>query len=350
MAKKFTISPVLILLLMVSAVTVYLYLQPEEAEPSRQMSAVPVTVAEATQQDFAVVVEALGTATANEAVQITAQQSEVIARIGFDDGDMVEKGQLLVQLNDREEKARVSELEINLQEAKRQLQRITNLARENATSAQLLDEQEARVNALKAQLEVSKSQLAELEIRAPFAGKLGIRRVSNGALVRPGDLITTLDDLSKVKVDFSIAERHLSDVAKGLPISATTVAYPGVVFRGQIISMDSRLDPVTRSVQVRALVDNPELRLRPGMLLQILLQKQVLNTLVLPESALIPIQDQQFVYVVGDDSKVQKREVKIGRRKPGLVQVVSGLDAGDRVVVEGALKLGDGMLVNVLEP
>ncbi|WP_088330638.1 efflux RND transporter periplasmic adaptor subunit [Lacimicrobium sp. SS2-24] len=349
MAKKFSLSPVLILLLLVVAVTLYLYLQPQQAQPSRQMRAVPVKVEEVTQQDFAVIVEALGTANANEAVQITAQQSEVVATIGFDDGDMVEKGQLLVQLNDREERARVSELQINLQEAKRQLQRITNLARENATSAQLLDEQEARVNALKAQLEVARSQLAELEIRAPFSGKLGIRRVSQGALVRPGDVITTLDDLSQVKVDFSVAERHLPDVSNGLQVDATTVAYPGEVFRGEIISMDSRLDPVTRSVQVRALVDNPELRLRPGMLLQIQLQKQVLNTLVLSESALIPIQDKQFVFVVGEDNKAQRREVKIGRRKPGLVQVISGLQEGEKVVVEGSLKLGDGTPVNVLE-
>ncbi|GAA0361338.1 efflux RND transporter periplasmic adaptor subunit [Bowmanella denitrificans] len=349
MSNKRHISPVLIILLLVAALTLYLFLQEDQTQNQRMVQIVPVKVQQAQQQEFAVLIEALGTARANEAVAITALESEIVDSIAFDDGDLVKKGQLLLTLNNREERARVNELEVNLQEAKRQLMRIRDLAKENATSAQLLDAQEARVNALAAQLEVANAQLAELEIRAPFAGKLGIRRFSKGALVKPGDVITTLDDLQQIKVDFSISEAHLPDVEKGQLVLASTVAYPGQQFRGEISSLDSRIDPVTRSVQVRAMISNPELKLRPGMLLQINLQKQVLNTLVLPEGALLPIQDKQYVYVVDSNSKAHQQEVEVGRRKPGLAQILSGIQAGDKVVIEGTLRLSEGSQVRIQE-
>ncbi|MBN7819583.1 efflux RND transporter periplasmic adaptor subunit [Bowmanella yangjiangensis] len=349
MTNKRNISPVLIILLLVAALTVYVYLPNEQEQNQRMMQVVPVKVQEVKEQEFAVLIEALGTARANEAVAITALESEIVDSIVFDDGDLVEKGQLLVSLNNREEKARVNELEVNLQEAKRQLVRIRDLAKENATSAQLLDAQEARVNALAAQLEVANARLAELEIRAPFRGRLGIRRISKGALVKPGDVITTLDDLTQIKVDFSISESHLPDVAKGQLVIASTVAYPGEAFHGEISSLDSRIDPVTRAVQVRAIIDNTELKLRPGMLLQINLQKQVLNTLILPEGALLPIQDKQYVYVVDSDNRAHQTEVNVGRRKPGVAQILSGIESGDKVVVEGTLRLSEGVQVRIQE-
>jgi membrane fusion protein, multidrug efflux system len=222
------------------------------------------------------------------------------------------------------------------------------LARGNATSQQLLDEQQAKVKSIEAQKEVVEAQLAELELRAPFSGKLGIRQVSLGALVKPGDVITTLDDLQVVKVDFSVAEVHLPSIAQGQLINATSIAYPGEIFKGKINSVDSRIDPITRAVQVRAIVDNEAAKLRPGMLLQILLQKQILNTLVVPEGALIPVEDKQFVFVIEDDKAV-KREVQVGRRKPGVAQILSGLVVGEQVVVEGTLRLQDGSAVKVLQ-
>ncbi|AWL11087.1 uncharacterized protein HMF8227_00591 [Saliniradius amylolyticus] len=349
MTQSWRISPVLIILVLVAGLSAYLYLKPGIEKSGRRGGAVPVVTHTVDKQQMVVIIEALGTAKANEAVEITAQQSEIVQQVAFDDGELVQAGQLLVKLSDREEKARVNELEVNLEEAQRQFARVQNLARENAASRQLLDEQEARVNALRAQLEVAQANLAELEVRAPFAGRLGIRRVSPGALVKPGDIITTLDDLAPIKVDFNIAEAYLPDVAGGQTVIARSVAYPGETFEGTIKSIDSRVDPVTRSVQVRALVDNVDLKLRPGMLLQINLQKRVINTLTVPEKAIVPIQEQQFVYVVGDDNKASKRQVTLGYRQPGTVQVINGLDAGEQVVVEGALKLGDGTEVSVLE-
>lgn len=347
MKSNFKFSPLVVAVLGLLGMLVYLNLPSTQEKQGRRFGATPVVLHQVEQAEFEVTVEALGTAKANEAVSLTAQQSDIIQQITFEDGQQVKKGQLLLTLNNREELARVNELEINLQEAKRQLKRITNLAKESVASEQRLDEQQARVKALQAQLDVAHAKLAELELRAPFDGVLGIRQVSVGALVGPGDEITTLDDLHKVKVDFNIAENHLPSVSVGQKVRSTSVAYPGRIFEGEITSIDSRVDPVTRAIQVRAIVDNPDYDLRPGMLLQINLQKQILNTLVVPEKALLPIEDKQYVYVV-QESKAIRKEVEVGRRKPGIAQIVSGLEAGEQVVIEGTLRLRDGASVSVL--
>lgn len=348
MSKGLKFSPILLAVIITSALLVYLYLPKDEQQQSRGDSITPVVTHKVQSQRFPVTVEALGTATANESVMLTAQKSDVVQSIEFDDGDLVEKGQLLLKLSDREERARLNELQINLHEAKRQLKRVTNLAQQSVASTQLLNEQQARVKALHAQQEVAKAQLDELQLRAPFAGVLGLRQVSLGALVMPGDLIATLDDLHQVKVDFNIAESHLPSISKGQKIRATSVAYPNKVFEGQISSINSRVDPVTRAIQIRAIIPNQGLELRPGMLLQINLEKRILDTLVIPEGALVPIEDKQFVFVI-KDSKATRQEVKVGRRKPGVAQILSGVQVGDEVVIEGTLRLRDGSQVNVLD-
>lgn len=347
MSKKAGLSPLIFAVVLLAALLVYLNMPQEEESKQRRSGQTPVTLHKVDKAEFPVVVEALGTARANEAVLLTTQKEDVIREIAFDDGQLVEKGQLLLSLDSREERARVKELEVNIQEAKRQLTRISNLAKESVASEQLLDEQQARVKSLKAQLDVANAQLSESELRAPFSGVLGIRQVSVGALVSPGDTITTLDDLHQVKVDFSIAENHLPTVALGQQVEASSVAYEGKIFRGTISSIASRVDPITRAVQVRAIVDNPALELRPGMLLTINLQKQLLQTIVVPERALLPIEDKQFVFVV-DQGVAKRREVQVGHRKPGVAQIVSGLEAGEQVVVEGTLRLRDGSPVSVL--
>lgn len=347
MASHFRISPLWLAVLLLGGLLVYLNLPQEEVAEKRKATDTPVSTSSVISGEFPVVVEALGTARANEAVILTAQKEDIVEKVYFEDGDLVKEGQLLLTLDAREERARVNELEINLQEAKRQLKRISDLARESVASEQLLDEQQARVKALKAQLEVANAQLAELELRAPFSGKLGIRQVSVGALVSPGDVVTTLDDLHQIKVDFSISEAHLPTVANGQEVAAKSIAYPEQVFDGTISSIDSRVDPLTRAIQVRAILDNADMQLRPGMLLQINLQKQILNATVVPERALVPIEDKQYVFVV-EQGKAVRKEVVVGRRKPGIAQIVSGLEPGEQVVVEGTLRLRDGASVAVL--
>lgn len=347
MSLKSLVSPMVIGAVALASFLVYLNVSETEATDTAPQRATPVMVYTVVEKDFPITIEGLGTANANESVTLTAQDTDVITAINFDDGDVVKAGQLLVQLNNTEELANMTELQVNLDEATRQLRRIKNLAKESAASEQLLTEQEAVVKTLEAQVEVAQSQLDDLQIRAPFSGQLGIRQVSLGALVQPSTTITTLDDISRVKVDFSVAENHLASLAVGQKVSARSVAYPDQVFEGRIRTLGSRIDPVTRSVLVRAVIDNDSAQLRPGMLLQITLEKQVLKTLVLPEKALVPHDDKQFVYVVEGDHVVEK-EVKIGERRPGWVQIVSGVNANDKVVTEGTLRVRDLSKVNVL--
>lgn len=349
MSKIVKFSPLFIGVIALLGFLVFINWPVDEAPNQRRGSSeTPVIVGTASQQAFPIIVEALGTAVANESVNISAQRSQTVTKVLFEDGELVKANQPLLELNNRAEKARLNEININVTEARRQLDRIKGLAKQSAASEQLLDEQESRVKALIAQREVAKANLQELVVSAPFSGRLGLRQVSLGSLVRPGDTVTTLDDLSIMKVDFSIAENHFSSVKDGQRVLATSVAYPGEEFNGEITNIDSRIDPRTRSIQIRAQIPNPDLKLRPGMLLQINLEKRVLNALVVPESAIVPEGNEQFVFVVGADNKAVKTIVILGERKPGLVQIISGIKAGQNVITQGTLRVRDGSSVKVL--
>jgi membrane fusion protein (multidrug efflux system) len=175
-----------------------------------------------------------------------------------------------------------------------------------------------------------------------------LRRVSVGALISPGDVITTLDDTSVIKLDFSVPETFVSILREGLSVRATAPAYPGRTFAGKVASIDSRVDMNTRSVTVRALLANEDGALKAGMFLNVSLAKDDRQTLIIPEEALTPEAEKQFVFVVAD-GKAQRREVRIGGRSPGSVEILAGLDAGERVIVEGTQKVRDGAPVNAID-
>jgi membrane fusion protein (multidrug efflux system) len=209
-----------------------------------------------------------------------------------------------------------------------------------------LDQLQATLSSNEARVAGARSQLSDTIIRAPFAGRVGLRNVSVGSFVSPGTVITTLDDASIIKLDFSVPEVFLAAVQEGLGIRARTSAYPDAEFRGKVSSIDSRLDPVSRSVTVRALVDNRDGRLKPGMFMTVKLASAQATALMIPEQALIPEGDHQFVFVVRD-GKAVRSEVHIGRRRPGEVEITGGIEPGDVVVIEGTQKLRDGSLVQV---
>jgi membrane fusion protein (multidrug efflux system) len=195
---------------------------------------------------------------------------------------------------------------------------------------------------------VAQAKLADTVVRAAFAGRVGLRRVSVGSLVSPGTVITTLDDTGTIKLDFTVPETFVSMVSPGLAITAHSVAYPGKTFEGKVSSVDSRVDPSTRSVTVRALVPNPDGLLKPGMFLNVRLSRGAVEALLVPEQALVPEQGDVFVFVVKDGT-VAKRLIRIGQRRVGAVQVVQGLAAGELVVTEGTQKLRDGASVKTGE-
>lgn len=347
MSARLSFSPLWVGVIAIIGLLVFIN-WPEEQQTQQQGNrATPVVTQIVNVEPFAVTLQALGTAKANESVIITPQESDVITSLNFSDGQQVDAGDILAQLNSNEQKARLNELNINLAEAERQLKRIQNLALSNSTSTQLLDEQQARVKAFIAQREVAQENLNKTFITAPFSGKLGLRQVSLGAYVTPGDVLTTLDDIATIKVDFAISERHLPSVNEGQTVFAESVAYPGVQFEGTITNVDSRIDPTTRSINIRTVIDNAQQKLRPGMLLTITLQKRVLNTLVIDEKALVPDHEDQYVFVVVD-GKAVKTKVLIGERRPGKVQVLEGIVQDDEVVVQGTLRIRNGSALRVL--
>lgn len=298
-------------------------------------------------EDFAHEVEAIGTARANESINVTAKISNTVAAIRFEEGEWVSAGKVLVELDGTQARAELAIADAALKESRSQFNRSRELFATKALSEAQLEQLEATLLANEARVAAARSRLEDTVIRAPFAGRVGLRRVSLGSLVSPGEVITTLDDLSVIKLDFAVPETFLATLAPGLAIRARSPAYPNEIFEGRVASLDSRVDPVSRAVTVRARLDNRDGRLKPGMFMTVTLVRMEGRALMLPEQALVPEQDRQYVFRVRD-SRAVKTEVQTGRRRPGQVEIVSGLDEGDSVVVEGTLKLRDGAPVEIL--
>jgi len=329
--------------------TVFLWLFVGAAASSAQ-PAVPVIVSEVSAMAFEDRVEALGTLRANESVQITASVTETVSALYFDDGERVEGGQLLVEMTSAEEQARLKEARAREREAATQFRRVQSLAKQGTASQALLDERSREWQTARAQLVAIESQLSDRVIKAPFPGVIGLRNISVGALVEPGDRIATLDDDSILKLDLAVPSVYLATLKPGLPVTATTPAYGDRVFDGELSSIDSRADPVTRSVIVRVLLPNEDRLLKPGLLMQVTLRKNPRTALVIPEAALMPMGREQYVFVAEpSDSghKASKRKVAIGTRRPGLVEVLSGLQKGEQVVTHGTLRVRPGQLIAI---
>jgi membrane fusion protein (multidrug efflux system) len=306
-----------------------------------------VIVAPARLIEFADRIEALGTLAANESVDLTATVTETVSVIHFDDGDRVDRDQVLVEMTSREEHARLEEASATVNEARRQYQRIKPLASEGSAAKSLLDQRKREWETARARLTAIESQLADRLIKAPFDGIVGLRDLSVGALVRPGDLITTLDDDHVMKLEFPVSATYLDVLRPGLQVIASSRAFAERGFTGTISAVDSRIDPVTRSIRVRALIPNPDQLLRPGMLMHVELLKDPRMALVIPEESLVPLGEQQFVYIVAPDNSIERRELRIGGRRPGLVEVAEGLADGEQVVTHGHLRIRPGQTVTI---
>ncbi|MFQ3288685.1 MAG: membrane fusion protein (multidrug efflux system) [Alteromonadaceae bacterium] len=340
--------PLFIIIIVLISLIAYLTWPEKQVEKSQYKRFVAVKMTPVILTDFIESVEAVGTASANEQVKITSKKSDLVDEVYFSDGEKVKKGELLVTLNNQEEHAKVSELSANLLESQAHLKRLSDLLLSNATSMSLVEQQVAKTKAIEAQLLSAQARLNDTGIRAPFAGVLGFREISRGAYIDAGTIITSLDDLSQIKVDFYLPERLFTKINIDQKITAFNTAYDEKAFVGKVIAIDSRIDPKTRSMKVRAIIANPSGKLRPGMLLNISVLLQIEKIFQLPESAIIPIEDKHYVFVVNEEKALRKR-IEIGRRHPGFVEISSGLIEGELVVVEGALKLRDGTAVTIID-
>lgn len=318
------------------------------AETTLPPSAPPVVVASVTRTPFAAPLLALGTVRANESVAITPNRTEHVAALHFDDGETVEEGQLLIELESAEERAMLDEANAILDEREAEHQRTVDLVERGISSQADLDRTHSLLLAARSRVTSLEATIAELEVRAPFAGTLGLRQVSVGALVQPQTVVTTLDDLSVVKVDFTIPGTRLGQVREGMTVVARADAWPGRTFPGAVKAIDTRLDTKSRSATVRAAIPNPDGLLRPGMLVKVEVDRGEAPVLQVPEEAVVPVGGEHFVFCVDQGSNAQRVRVDVGRRRVGFVEILDGLEVGDRVVVDGVVRVRPDAPVTVV--
>jgi membrane fusion protein, multidrug efflux system len=316
--------------------------------PPGGMGQTTVTVAVVGREMLADDVESVGTAQANESLNLTAKVSDTVTAIHFSDGGFVEQGDVLVELTNNAEAARLAEARAAEADARRQYDRLQSLIDTNLISQTDLDDVRTRWETAEARLEGVIANMDDRLIRAPFTGILGFRNISEGSLVTPNTVITTLDDISTIKLDFNIAEVYLAQIQPGQSIKANSIVYRGQEFGGIVTSVGSRVDTVTRSVQVRAEIENSAGLLRPGMLLTVDLTLNPRDAIVVPEAAVVPSQGRQYVFVVDEESVARRVEVELGRRRPGQVEIVSGVVPGQRVVTQGIAQVRPGSRVRIV--
>ncbi|MFN7054837.1 efflux RND transporter periplasmic adaptor subunit [Hyphomonas sp.] len=306
------------------------------------------------EQLFANRVEAIGTLAPNERVDLTLTASDRVTALFFDDGDRVRRGQTLLSLAQREQVAQVESAEADLAQARRELARIEPLARQGAASQAELDMAQRNVNTAAAQVRAVQSRQSDRVLVAPFDGVLGFRRVSLGSLVRPGDVVATLIDDSVMRLEFSVPSTFLRVLSAGLEIEAVTADLPGETFTGTVTTIDNAIDPVTRSIRVRASLPNPDGVLKSGMFMSVALLAEPRRALSVPEVAMQPVGPLSFVWIVdesGGNGPVARRvRVEPGLRQNGRVEIVSGLTPGQMIVTEGLLRIREGAPVILRDP
>ena len=318
-------------------------------KPAGAPEAVPVVLGQVEQREFLPQIEGLGTARAQESVLVTSRVSGRVEEIFFKEGGRATAGQPLVRLEDDEERADLKAAQAEAEQAETRHARLTELSGKGLVPRDQLDEQRQVMKSAQARLELARVRVEQRTIRAPFAGVLGFRQQSLGSLVQPGSPFVTLDQVDTLRVEFSVSEALLGDLAPGAVVEVRAAAWPDRMFKGRISVLDTRVDDVTRAAKVQALLDNKDNALKPGMLLTVRAQGRKRTALFVPEAAVAPENAQQFIWRVGAGDKAEKVLVGLGARLPGTVEVLTGLAAGERIVVEGHAQLRPGRSVRPVD-
>ncbi|MFN7390563.1 efflux RND transporter periplasmic adaptor subunit [Brevundimonas sp.] len=295
-------------------------------------------------------IDVLGVARGQRSVNITSATSELITAVLFEDGQRVGAGAPLVRLQAGEEEASIIQARANLAQAEREYERFRGLAERGVAPRVSAEDALTVVETARATLAAAEARQGDRVIRAPFAGVLGLSTVTPGTLISPGAVITTLDDISVIRVDFPVPERYLGLLRQGLPITATADAYAGESFSGRIALIDTRINETTRAVTARAEFPNPGGRIRPGMLMRVGIQQGQRQSPSVPESAVQFEGENAFVYRIAASergSTAQRVEVEPGAVEGGFVEILSGLTANDRVVGSGLNRIQPNAPVTV---
>lgn len=303
-----------------------------------QVVAVPVRI-----EPVLETVPLVGSVTANEMVVLRSETEGLVETIHFEEGDSVDAGQLLVSLDATKLAASLDEAEANLKLSQANFDRARDLLRDQLISQQEFDQAAASYAASEASVNLRRRLQRDTRINAPFAGFVGARRISPGQVIDRNTVITSLVDLNPVRVDVQVPERYLSQLAVGQTIRFQVDAYRNETFDGEVYFVSPELDATTRTAQIKAMVANPDYRLRAGMFAKLELTVQLRESArVVPEPALVSDGDQFMVFVVDAEKQVSLRPVKVGLRMASKAEILEGVNEGDLVVVEGTQKLYPG--------
>jgi len=295
-------------------------------------------------------ITAVGSLRSNESVVIRPEITGRIADLPFREGQTVQKGTVLVRLDDSVTQAELAEAQARLNLAERNFERAKDLLDRGAGTARSRDEARGALDSNRASVQLARARLDKTVIRAPFEGILGLRNVSVGAYVSPGQDLTSIDDIDPIKVDFRVPERMLSALSKDQRIRITVDAFPEREFEGQVYAIDPQVDVNGRSIALRAEIPNTDGVLRPGLFARVeLILSERPDALLVPEQAIVPQGGRSFIYRIVD-GKAVRTEVTIGQRRDGRAEITSGLTLGDTIVTAGHLRLSDGTAVRVVRP
>ncbi len=316
---------------------------------------VPVEVAAAVTRPLRAEVAAVGTVAANESVVLRPEIPGRISAIGFSEGGRVRKGQVMVELDSQVARAEVAQAKAELELARANFKRTQELASQEFVSMRAQEEAASNVEVLQARYALAQARLERYQIRAPFDGIVGLRNVSVGDYVKDGADLVTLEDRSTVKIDFRLPERFAGAVNPGQVLEFTVDPLPGQVFTARVYAIDVQVDAVGRALVVRARAANPRGELKSGMFARVRLQlAERADAVVVPEEAIVPAATGQFVFkVVERDGRLvaARTPVTVGLRREGIVEIVDGVAAGEKIVTAGQIRLArDGMPVRIVEP
>ncbi len=317
---------------------------PKEASGRTHVEAVPVVAASLPRS-----ISAVGSLRSENSVMLRSEVTGRIAQLNFDEGGKVSKGQVLVRLDDSVVRAELQQAQANLSLASSQYRRAQALTKQGFISKQALDEAASKFQVQQAAAALAKAHLEKTVIVAPFDGLVGLRNVSVGDYVSPGSDLVPVESIDPLKVDFRIPEQYFSQVRVGQQLTLSFDALPGTQRQGEVGAISPLVDVGGRSILLRANVPNADAALRPGMFARVRLQFADDHALVVPETALAPSGDEQYVYRV-TQGRIERVVVRIGLRQSGRVEVVEGLKAGDQVVTSGLQKISEGQEVDVSAP
>lgn len=322
--------------------------EPEKQAAPAAMPPMPVETAEVRIADSAEFISAVGNLHSDESVVISAEIAGRVTKIGFSEGEQIKNNKVLIKLDDAVLQAELDQAVANRDLSKSTYERTENLLKDNAVSKQERDEAYAQWKLNEARVRMAQAQLDKTTIHAPFSGTLGLRQISLGDYIQPGQALVNLEAIKQLKVEFSIPEKNIAAVKIGQKINLTSDAYPGQTFVSSIYAVNPQVDRQSRSLVVRGRLDNHQRQLLPGQFVKV--QLEVANhtdALFIPEQALIPQPNTKFVFKVVD-GKAQMVPVETGTRVKGWVEITSGLNKDDVVVTGGHQKIGPGSPVHAI--